>query len=208
MIEICSVLSGSGCWRMWYTIYDNRPHRRHFTVHCLQWSITFLTEYILFLCCNRHSSSWYDHLAWERVSCQLFFFLCVIHKYIWRYRFSFAITFSLCMSRLCKLVVEPSHEIMALFVLRKDILQTRMRSHPVGLDVLFVVRPFVYFHTSCMRTVKALVRLLGCASSPKPSLVAYVISIIISWAGSFDAFILNFVLKLVKILNFHQNVQC
>ena len=46
MIEICSVLSGSGCRRMWYTIYENRPHRRHFTVHCLQWSITFLTEYI------------------------------------------------------------------------------------------------------------------------------------------------------------------
>ena len=30
---------------------------------------------------------------------------------------------------------EPSHEIMALFILRKLILQTRMRSHPVGLDV-------------------------------------------------------------------------
>ena len=46
MIEICSVLSGSGCWRMWYTIYENRPHRRHFIAHRLQWSITFLTEYI------------------------------------------------------------------------------------------------------------------------------------------------------------------
>ena len=30
---------------------------------------------------------------------------------------------------------EPSHEIMALFVLRKLILQTRMRIHSVGLDV-------------------------------------------------------------------------
>ena len=30
---------------------------------------------------------------------------------------------------------EPCHEMMALFVLRKLILQTRMRSHPVGLDV-------------------------------------------------------------------------
>ena len=30
---------------------------------------------------------------------------------------------------------EPCHDIMALFVLRKLILQTRMRSHPVGLDV-------------------------------------------------------------------------
>ena len=30
---------------------------------------------------------------------------------------------------------EPSHEIMVLFVLRKLILQTCMRSHPVGLEV-------------------------------------------------------------------------
>ena len=30
---------------------------------------------------------------------------------------------------------EPCHEVMVLFVLRKLILQTRMRSHPVGLDV-------------------------------------------------------------------------
>ena len=30
---------------------------------------------------------------------------------------------------------KPSHKIMALFVLCKLILQTRMRSHPVGLDV-------------------------------------------------------------------------
>ena len=30
---------------------------------------------------------------------------------------------------------EPSHEIMVLFALRKLILQTRMHSHLVGLDV-------------------------------------------------------------------------
>ena len=66
----------------------------------------------------------------------------------------------------------------------KLILQTRMRSHPVGLDVWFLVRPFVFFHTSCVRTAKALVRLCGCAGSPEPLLVTYVISIIISWAGS------------------------
>ena len=30
---------------------------------------------------------------------------------------------------------EPAHEIMALFVLRKLIFQTRMRSHPVELNV-------------------------------------------------------------------------
>ena len=70
-------------------------------------------------------------------------------------------------------------------VLRKLILQTRRRSHPMGLDVWFLVGPFAYFHCSCMRTPKALARLRGCAGSPEPSLVAYVISTLISWAGSF-----------------------
>ena len=42
---------------------------------------------------------------------------------------------------------EPAHVIMVLFVLRKLVLQSHMRSHPVGLDVWFFVRPFVYFHT-------------------------------------------------------------
>ena len=73
---------------------------------------------------------------------------------------------------------------MALFVLHKLILQMRMHSHPVGLDVWFFVGPFVYFHTSCVRTAKALARPCRCA--PEPSLVAYVISTIISWAGSND----------------------
>ena len=69
-------------------------------------------------------------------------------------------------------------------VLHKHILQMRMCSHPVELDVWFLVEPFAYFHTSCVRTAKALARLSGCAGSPEPSLVAYVISTIISWAGS------------------------
>ena len=56
-------------------------------------------------------------------------------------------------------VIEPAHEIMELFVLRKLILQTRMRSHLVGLDVSFLVGPFVYFHISSVRTAKALARL-------------------------------------------------
>ena len=60
-----------------------------------------------------------------------------------------------------------------------------MRSHPVGLDVWFLVWSFVYFHTSCVRTVKSLARLRRCAGLPDPSLVAYMISTIISWAGSF-----------------------
>ena len=34
-----------------------------------------------------------------------------------------------------KTIIEPCHEIMVLFVLRKVILKTRMRSHPKGLDV-------------------------------------------------------------------------
>ena len=74
---------------------------------------------------------------------------------------------------------------MAFFVLHKLILQTYMCSHPVGLDVCFLVWPFVYFHSSCVRTAKSLARLCGCAGLPGPSLVTYVISTIISWAGSF-----------------------
>ena len=73
---------------------------------------------------------------------------------------------------------EPAHEITILFVLRKLILQTLMRSHPVGLDVRFFVGSFVYFHSSCARTATALVRLRRCAGSPEPSLIAYVISTI------------------------------
>ena len=76
------------------------------------------------------------------------------------------------------ILFEPAHEIIALFILRKFILQTRICSHPVELDVWFLVGPFVYFHTSCVRTAKALARLRGCAGSPKPSLVAHVISTI------------------------------
>ena len=67
----------------------------------------------------------------------------------------------------CKGANEPVHEII---VLHKLILQTSMRSHPMGLDVWFLVRPFVYFHNSCEWTAKAL--------------VANMISTIISWAGS------------------------
>ena len=66
------------------------------------------------------------------------------------------------------------HEIMVLFVLHKLILQTRMHSHPVRLDVWFSVWPVVYFHISCVPTAEALVRL----RSPEPSLIA---SVIRSW---------------------------
>ena len=54
---------------------------------------------------------------------------------------------------------EAAHEIMALFVLHKHILQMFILDHPVGLDVCFLVGPFIYFHTSCVQTAKALPRL-------------------------------------------------
>ena len=91
----------------------------------------------------------------------------------------------LCLVDICSVQIKPCHEIMALFLLHNLIVQTRMRSHPVGLDVWFLVGAFVYFHSSCVRTAKALARLRGCAGSPEPSLVAHMISTIISWAGSF-----------------------
>ena len=76
---------------------------------------------------------------------------------------------------------------MVLFVLRKRILQTSMRSHPVGLDVWFWSEPS---STSLLHVCEH--RRLWwdcadvCAGSPEPLLVvAYVIRTIISWAGSF-----------------------
>ena len=52
---------------------------------------------------------------------------------------------------------------------------------PMGL---WLVGPFVNFHTSCVRTAKAMAGLHICAGSPEPSLVAYMISTKILWAGS------------------------
>ena len=78
---------------------------------------------------------------------------------------------------------------MALFVLRKFILQTRMCSHPVGLDVWFYVD---HFSSSILHVCEQRRLWRDCADtqairavSPEPSLVAYVISTLISWAGSF-----------------------
>ena len=78
-----------------------------------------------------------------------------------------------------------AHEIMALFILHKPILQKCMRNHPNGLYFWVLVGPFVYFHTSCVRTAKALAKLHGYAGSPEPSLFPYAISTISSWAGYF-----------------------
>ena len=79
------------------------------------------------------------------------------------------------------LLFESFHEIMVLFVLRKLILQMSMRRNPVGLDVWFLGGLFVFFHTSCVRTVKAPARLRGCAGSPEPLLVAYKYHNLMSW---------------------------
>ena len=74
---------------------------------------------------------------------------------------------------------------MVVLVLPKLILQTCMHSHPAGIDVRFLVGPFVYFHSSCVRTVKAFAKLCGCAGSPLSLRWLPVISTIISWAGSY-----------------------
>ena len=50
---------------------------------------------------------------------------------------------------------------------------------------LLVGQTLGLFHTSSVQTAKAQARLRRCAGSPEPSLVAYVISTIISKAGSY-----------------------
>ena len=73
---------------------------------------------------------------------------------------------------------------MALFLLRKLNLQTGILSHPSTARCLIFCRTLCLFHTLCVRTAKALARLRGCTGSPEPSLIAYVIRTMISWAGS------------------------
>ena len=91
--------------------------------------------------------------------------------------------------------IEPCHEIMVLFVLRKLILQTHICSHSVGLVVWDLVGPFVYFHTSCIRAV-----------SPEPLLVAYAISTIISWVGSLNVLFYNINCHLTIKVNTRQSL--
>ena len=75
--------------------------------------------------------------------------------------------------------LEPAQEIMALFVLRTHSLNAHAQPSS-GARCLIFGRTFRLLHTSCVRTAKALARLRGCAESPEPSLVAYLISTIIS----------------------------
>ena len=60
------------------------------------------------------------------------------------------------------MLVETRVVLGLIFILRKPILQMRMRSHLVGLDVWFLVGLFFYFHISCVRVAKALARLRRC----------------------------------------------
>ena len=98
----------------------------------------------------------YNNKVQIRVLCidHLCTFLCVYTLYIWA-----AMKASVLEHPWVHSTFESSHEIMALSVLRKLILQTCMCSHSIGLFVWFLVGPFVYFHTLCVRTVKALARL-------------------------------------------------
>ena len=72
------------------------------------------------------------------------------------------------------------------------------------VNVWCLVKPLVYFQTLCVWTAKALARLSGCAGSPEPSLVAYVISTIISWPGSNILF--RSVTNLEEAISSHQTL--
>ena len=93
---------------------------------------------------------------------------------------------------------KPCRGIMALFVLRNLVLQARMRSHPMAARGLLFGRTlclipcFICAGSECSGETARMrmlawafaSRLRGWACSPEPSLVGYVISAIILWAGS------------------------
>ena len=99
---------------------------------------------------------------------------------------------------LTSVTFELTHEVMALIALRKFNLQTRMRNNPLGQHIWFLVRPLVYFHTLCVRTVKVLATLCRWAISPESSLFTYAISTIISLAGLF--IVISFATRSLRIL--------
>ena len=89
-----------------------------------------------------------------------------------------------------------------------------MGSHPVAPDVIFLVGPFVYFHTLCVQTAKALVRLRRCTGSPEPLLVTYMVRTIISWGGSNHervsrkSAVYNLITNIIKYLYFYWTIYC
>ena len=137
-------------------------------------------------------------LIWYRTVTTLFFFFFINHCYyccqfyIKIIRFSFLLIFYICFLpfvinclhlsfshwKFMRLLIEPCHEIMVLFILRKLILQTQISSHPVGLDVWFLVD---LLSTSILHVCEQQRLWRDCSDA---LLVACVISTIISWAGS------------------------
>ena len=82
------------------------------------------------------------------------------------------------------LIIKPSHEKTDLSVVQFEILRTRMRSLWNRSEVWLFAWSFLFIPILCGRTAKALARLRACTGSPEPSLVAYVISTFLTWAGS------------------------
>ena len=152
-----------------------------FITLCFCGGRTFLR---MFWFCN-HSLCWFssvkncDHLisstgswslCWPSACVSTFGSFTLLYSSSW-YRTKAAI-FDCCTPwRSC----HPSHEIMVLFVLRKLILRTHMCSNPVGLDFWLLAGPFVYFHTSCLRTAKALARLHRCLCDKYHNLISWLI---------------------------------
>ena len=81
---------------------------------------------------------------------------------------------------------EPCHEIMVLFVLHKLILQMHLWSSSGARRLIFGQTLRLLPYITCANSKGSGETVCGCAGSPEPSLVAYVISTctIISWAGS------------------------
>ena len=73
------------------------------------------------------------------------------------------------------LIIEPTHEIMALIASVNSIFK-HVCAATLGLHICYLIGPFVFFHTLCVQTAKALARLQGCALLPELSLFAYAIS--------------------------------
>ena len=81
---------------------------------------------------------------------------------------------------------EPSYDKRDRSAVRVEIRQTRMHSCSIEPEMWRCVWSFLLFHKHvlCERTAKALARQRGCAGSPEPSLVTYVMSTFFSWVGS------------------------
>ena len=114
------------------------------------------------MCCFTDFNSVSNHLAY-RIILVYTQHSCPSYSTVTGYQLTRVSPYNLwCLENIQYHTYEPAQEIMALFVLHKLILQTRMRKHPMGLNVWILVGPFVYFHTPRVRTAKALARLHKC----------------------------------------------